>query len=162
VSEKLTERLEDYLATIYSICEERRVARPGEIATRLHVHGSSVTSALRVLADHGLINYAPYEFATLTNEGTQAARRVIQRHEVIREFLSEVLSVDSAEAEENAQRMEHAVTDEVLGRFVSFLTYFQTCSHLPGRWHNGKFVCNGEQSDDCEQCKYPFRSKEEG
>ena len=69
LSEELTSSLEDYLETIYLIISEKEAVRPKDIAKRMNVSNASVTGALKTLANKGMINYAPYDVITLTNEG---------------------------------------------------------------------------------------------
>ncbi len=71
----LSASLEDYIEAIYHIVEEKLVARSKDIATRLDVSRASVTEALRALAKKELINYAPYEAITMTEQGRKIARR---------------------------------------------------------------------------------------
>ena len=86
-----------------------------------------MTAALKALAEKRLVNYAPYELATLTEEGRQIAERVEHDHEVIRRFLKEVLLVGDDAAEENACRMEHVMDKGVLDRLVVFAKYVRDC-----------------------------------
>ena len=69
---------------------------PGFVAqgAQLDVHNSSVTQALRSLSDKGLVNYAPYDLVTLTDQGREAATDVVERHRSLRSFLVEVLGLD--------------------------------------------------------------------
>jgi Mn-dependent DtxR family transcriptional regulator len=62
----LTSAMEDYLEAIYHLEKERRIARVRDIANRLGVKMSSVTSALKSLGGRGLIQYDPHQFITLT------------------------------------------------------------------------------------------------
>lgn len=150
---ELTERLEDYLEAIYVISQEKTVARSRDIAARLAVHNSSVTNALQTLAERGLINYAPYEFVTLTADGEAAAKEVIRKHRILRSFLVDVLHVADEEAEANAHRMEHVVTDAVLDRLVAFVEYVATCPRELAQWRNNEFFCNYDpEAAVCKSC----------
>ena len=124
--EGLSESLEDYLEAIFHIIQAKRVARAKEIAGRLKVKSSSVTGALHALAERGLINYAPYDVVTLTARGEEVASDVVHRHEVLREFFLKVLCVGEAEADDAACRMEHAVSPEIVDRFVRFARFMRT------------------------------------
>ncbi|HUX12304.1 MAG TPA: metal-dependent transcriptional regulator [Spirochaetia bacterium] len=112
---------EDYLEAIYHISERKQAARAKDISTRLGVNNSSVTGALHALAQKGLVNYEPYDIVTLTDQGYAAAQQVVRRHEVLREFLVQVLDVAPEEAEESACKLEHAVSDTVLEKLVRFM-----------------------------------------
>ncbi|HRU04911.1 MAG TPA: metal-dependent transcriptional regulator [Candidatus Brocadiia bacterium] len=119
-ADNLSASLEDYLEAIYRLVEERKVARVTSIATRLKVHKSSVTGALRALAGRGLVNYQPYGLVTLTEEGVVAARDIVRRHEALSGFFTCVLGLDEMEAETAACRMEHAVPRRVTDRLIHF------------------------------------------
>lgn len=133
----LTESLEDYLETILLLSREHRVARSRDIAARLGVQRSSVTGALHALSDRKLIHYEPYGYVTLTSEGTKEAERVRRRHEVLRDFLVNVLSIDAEEADATACRMEHAVSKTVIERLVAFAEFVENCPDAGAEWVRG-------------------------
>ena len=95
-TKSLTASLEDYLEAIFHVAAEKGAARAKDISRRMKVNSSSVTGALRALADRGLVNYAPYDIVTLTAKGTRMAEDVIRRHEVLRDFFVKVLAVAEA------------------------------------------------------------------
>ena len=123
----LSASLEDYLEAIWQLGRERPAARASDIAKRLGVKRSSVTGALRALAEKGLIHYSPYDFITLTPAGEQAAQDVAGRHEVLRDFFVRVLSVSDREAEEAACRMEHALSPALRRRLTAFARFMEHC-----------------------------------
>jgi DtxR family Mn-dependent transcriptional regulator len=120
---QLSASLEDYLEAIYHIVQDKRAARAKDIVERLGVHNSSVTQALRSLSDKGLVNYAPYDLITLTEDGQQAAVGVVERHQALRWFLQEVLGLDAAQAEDDACKLEHATSQTVLERLRLLMDY---------------------------------------
>ncbi len=117
----LSESLGDYIEEIYHLVRENKVARVKEIAGRMHVQMSSVTGALKSLAEKGLVAHESYGFVTLTRQGEAAAEEIVRRHEVLSEFFEKVLSLDRETAERNACHVEHAIEPEVLDRLVRFL-----------------------------------------
>jgi DtxR family Mn-dependent transcriptional regulator len=117
--------VEDYLEAILNLEREKRVARVRDIAKALSVHKSTVSAALKSLADKSLINYSPYETTTLTPRGRRIAEEVSHSHGVIRRFLTDVLLVDEGVAEANACRMEHDVDKAVLDRLVLFARFLR-------------------------------------
>ena len=123
----LSSTLEDYLETIYELIDSKGAARVRDIADALDVHKSTVTAALRTLADKKLINYSPYELTTLTPRGVTIARQVQRRHEILETFLRGVLLVEGDRAKRNACRMEHVVDSEVLDRLVLFARFVREC-----------------------------------
>ena len=76
-AEAVSASLENYLEAIFHISEDKQAARAKDIAQRLKLKGSSVTGALRLLSERGLINYAPYDIITLTPKGKKVARDVV-------------------------------------------------------------------------------------
>jgi DtxR family Mn-dependent transcriptional regulator len=152
--ENLSASLEDYIKAIAKISAEKQAARAKDISQRLGVNMSSVTGALRALADRGLVNYAPYEIVTLTDEGERVAREVVRKHEAIRDFLVKVLAVDGEKAERAACEMEHAVSPEVLDRFIQVVDYLEVCPRAGNSWAEefGYYCEHPGEDDDCERC----------
>ncbi len=151
----LSESLEDYVETIFLLIQEHAVARSRDIAERLNVNRSSVTGALQALAERALVNHEPYGYVTLTAQGADIAQKVLRRHEVLRDFLVKVLSIDAQEADENACRMEHAVSKGVVDRLVEFAEFIETCPRAGAKWVRGFGYQCGEaphSKEKCERC----------
>src|SRR4030042_187204 len=108
----LSSSLEDYLEAIYHLVNENKVARSKDIASNLNVSRASVTGALKHLSVKGLINYDPYQFITMTERGERVAKLIVRRHEILKEFLVDILSIDPELADESACKMEHAISGE--------------------------------------------------
>jgi len=153
-STEITSSMEDYLEAIFHISREHKVARAKQIAERLNVAMSSVPGALKHLAQHGLVNYDPYEYVTLTEEGRKIASDVVWRHNVFKSFLMNVLSVPEALAEETACRMEHAITGEVMERFLCFGEFIESCPRTGSDWLKdfNRYCEQGRKRHDCELC----------
>ena len=153
-TKSLTASLEDYLEAIFHVAAEKGAARAKDISKRMKVNSSSVTGALRALADRGLVNYAPYDIVTLTPKGNRAAKDVIRRHEVLRDFFVKVLAVDEAEGEKGACKMEHAVPRNILERLVQYIDFLDACPRAGSKWVTGfgHYCHHGENEEDCEQC----------
>jgi DtxR family Mn-dependent transcriptional regulator len=129
IKRALSESQEDYLEAIFHIVAEKHAARVKDIAERLEVNPASVTGALGVLAGKGLVNYTPYEAITLTPQGRKISRDVVQRHEVLRYFFLNILSVDHNIADRAACSMEHALSREILDRLTQFLDFVERNPH---------------------------------
>jgi len=151
----LTESMEDYLEAILALERTHKVARAKDIAERLQVQRGTVTGALKALAEKGLINYAPYSFITLTPQGADVAREINRRHQVIRNFLTEVLRIPPETAETTACRMEHVVEGVVLKRLVCFIDFIQQCPRA-GNDMLRSFIAYCESGElkwnQCETC----------
>jgi DtxR family Mn-dependent transcriptional regulator len=154
ITRALTASLEDYLEAIFQIIAEKQAVRPKGIARRLKVSNASVTGALRSLAEKGLIDYTPYDVISLTPAGKDAARDVIRRHEVLRDFFVKVLAVEEAEADTAACRMEHSIPKVILERFIQFAEFIDLCPRAGAKWVAGfGYHCDkGDTQENCEKC----------
>ena len=123
----LSESLEDYLEAILELEEASKVARAKDIADKIGVQRGSVTGALKILEEKALINYQPYSFITLTDKGRAIAAQISNRHAVLKDFLLRVLQFDEESAEQTACRMEHAVDEKAMQRFVRFIGFIDSC-----------------------------------
>lgn len=152
--ERLSATLEDYLGAIYRIENEKRVARPRDICEALDVAASTVTAALRSLADRGLINYRPYEVITLTEDGYARAEGLATRHRIIRDFLEDILDFDPERSNAVACGMEHAVDEDGLQRFVCFLAFMKQHSEVGRRCLADfrRFIEGKTAQQSCAQC----------
>lgn len=113
---------EDYLKRIF--VQQQKAdgdVQMGELATQLGVSGASVTGMVKSLVDSGLVEYQRYKGVQLTDEGRRIAVGVIRRHRLIELFLVETLSLDWSTVHDEAERLEHAVSDTLLARIDEFL-----------------------------------------
>ncbi len=150
---QLSASLEDYLEAIYNIIREKNAVRAKDIAKRLKVSNASVTGALRMLAKRKFLNYAPYDVITLTPEGERIAREIVRKHEVLRDFLVKVLSVDPGQADEAACRLEHGIPAEIVDRLVKFIEFLEICPLGGQKLVEGfrrHLKCGA--SDNCDMC----------
>lgn len=151
----LSESMQDYLEAILAIQEKNQVARVKDIAEKLDILKGSVTGALKNLAEKGLINYEPYSFITLTEQGKAIAGEITRRHRVIRDFLQCILLMDPEAADQNACRMEHAMDREAVNRLVAFIEYIYNCPRTGADWIDGfvrYFSGLKENEKDCRAC----------
>ena len=153
---KLTASQEDYLEAIYQISVEKMAARAKDISKFLGVKASSVTGALKTLSGLGLVNYAPYDLITLTEDGKVVAEDIVHRHKALKRFLVKVLGVESEEADEAACKMEHSVPKNIVNRFIKYAEYVERCPKGSITWESGfgyfcKHGCTKE--DGCSHCQ---------
>jgi DtxR family Mn-dependent transcriptional regulator len=147
----LSSNMEDYLEAIYQISLEKQAARAKDISDRLKVNKSSVTSALRSLSDKKLVNYAPYDIITLTVEGERLAREISRRHETLKDFFVKVLLLDEDEAEDASCKIEHAISNKIIDRLISFVEFMEICPRGGTEWLKG-FRRHCENGDTSIQC----------
>jgi DtxR family Mn-dependent transcriptional regulator len=116
----LTGPVEDYLKAIFEIeIAGESAAGTNEIAQALGIAPASVTGMLRRLADQGLISYERYRGVRLSEAGRRAALRTIRRHRVIEAYLTEALGYPWDRVHEEAERLEHAASDELIDRMAA-------------------------------------------
>ena len=154
ILEGLSASLEDYLEVIFHLEEAHRVARAKDIADQMSVQRASVTGALKALAGRGLINYSPYSYITLTPQGRRAAREIIRRHEVLKDFFTTALQLEPEQAEANACRIEHAIGPRAIERLVRFLDFIKTCPRAGTDWLQAfaNFCQDSPHAPDCRTC----------
>jgi len=121
LSKSVSASLEDYLEVIYEIINEKQGVKAIDISRKLGVGRSSVTDALKVLASKNLVNYGRYDVISLTKEGERLAKGVIVKHSVLYDFFVNVLNLSSDEANENACRIEHVISEKAFKSFVDFM-----------------------------------------
>jgi DtxR family Mn-dependent transcriptional regulator len=121
VHESLTRSVEDYLKAIYRLSPEGRPASTSEIANLLALSPPSVTGMVKRLSEHGLLEHVPYRGVLLTDEGRRAALKMVRRHRLIEAYLVEFLGYSWDTVHEEAERLEHAVSDTMIERMAAAL-----------------------------------------
>jgi DtxR family transcriptional regulator, Mn-dependent transcriptional regulator len=119
----------DYLKAIWELASEGS-ASTKEVAERLSVSSASVTGMFGRLQEMGLVRYERYRGASLTRRGLAEALRLVRRHRLIETFLMEHLGYSWQDVHEEAERLEHAVSDEFTERLAELLGH-------PGRDPHG-------------------------
>jgi DtxR family transcriptional regulator, Mn-dependent transcriptional regulator len=110
----------DYVKAIWEVAGSG-AASTKDVAERLSIAPPSVTNMFVRLQDMGLVEYERYRGASLTERGRQAALRLVRRHRLIETFLLEHLGYSWEEVHEEAERLEHAVSDGFTERLAEFL-----------------------------------------
>jgi DtxR family Mn-dependent transcriptional regulator len=109
-----SQAIEDYAKAIYAIAETRDgLVLNGEVAQRLEVTPATATSMLKRLAELGLVEYFPYKGVSLTASGERVALEVIRHHRLIEAYLSEALGMPSDRVHEEAEVLEHYISEEL-------------------------------------------------
>lgn len=111
----LSRSVEDYLKTIWQLAKGADAAT-SEIAARLDVAPPSVTGMIKRLAEAGHVVHEPYRGVRLTAQGRAAALAVIRRHRIIETYLITKLGYDWSNVHDEAERLEHAVSDTMMER----------------------------------------------
>ncbi len=118
--------VEDYLKAIFSLAErggsgQDEPVTTSRVAERLGLSASSVSGMLRRLAAQGLVDHRPYGGVTLTDSGRAAALQVVRRHRLVEMFLVAQLGYSWDEVHEEAELLEHTMTDRLVERIDAAL-----------------------------------------
>jgi DtxR family Mn-dependent transcriptional regulator len=117
--EEYTAPVEDYLKVIYEIERTAGSAATTDIAQRLAIAPASVSGMIRRLAEQGLLEHERYHGVRLTEEGRRVALRMIRRHRVIETYLTRALGYPWDLVHDEAERLEHAASDELVDRMAA-------------------------------------------
>ncbi len=123
--------VENYAKAIYQLAHaaDDGAVATGQIALALGVLPGTVTSMLKTLDESNLATYTPYEGVRLTPSGRGLALRVLRRHRLIEQFLTQTLNLSWDEVHEEAEHMEHAVSDALVDRIDAYLGHPTTDPH---------------------------------
>ncbi|MFT3786921.1 MAG: metal-dependent transcriptional regulator [Tepidisphaeraceae bacterium] len=121
-----TPTVENYVKAIYELQRtspeaSAELVQLGRLATTLGVVPGTVTTMIRTLSDAHLVAYEPRVGVRLTPEGEQLALHVLRRHRVVESFLVKVLGLDWSEVHDEAEELEHVISEKVLERMDALL-----------------------------------------
>ncbi|MGH9257915.1 MAG: metal-dependent transcriptional regulator [Vicinamibacterales bacterium] len=117
--------VENYLKAIYlgvaAANQQGGLLPMGQLAAALGIAPGTATTMVKTLAESGLVRYEPYAGVTLTDAGQKLAALVVRRHRVIELFLVQVMGYRWDEVHEEAEQLEHAVSDRLIDRMDDML-----------------------------------------
>jgi DtxR family transcriptional regulator, Mn-dependent transcriptional regulator len=141
----LSEQVENYLKGIYDLQSQRGKVSTSLLSERLRVSSASVTEMIQRLAEEHMVNYTPYKGVALTEEGQRQALRIIRKHRLWELFLVEVLKFNWDEIHDEAERLEHMMSDRLEERIDAVLGHPQFDPHghmipssdgkITSKWH---------------------------
>lgn len=143
--------IEDYIKAIYTIEVDEERATTQRIAKRLGIRMASVSGMLKHLASEGYVKHKPYYGVKLTDKGRQVALTMIRRHRLIELFLHRTLDLSWDEVHDDAEILEHAVSDQLIERIYTFLGKPEFDPHgAPIPRHDGSYEpLNGQALSEC-------------
>jgi len=118
---QLSPSVEDYLKGIYTLTERGDSASTSALAQTLGVQPASITGMIKRLATLGYVEHLPYKGVQLTKNGSIEALRIIRRHRVLETYLQEKLEYTWSEVHQEADLLEHAVSDKLISRMAKVL-----------------------------------------
>ena len=119
----LSRSVEDYLKAIYGISEQGGAASTSAIAEALEIQPASVTGMVKRMAESGLLEHVPYRGVRLTEKGSREALRVLRRHRILETYLCAFLGYTWDDVHEEAERLEHAVSDGLVERMAEAMHF---------------------------------------
>lgn len=117
----LSRSVEDYLKAVYGLTEEGEAATTSGLAVRLGLSPAAVTGMVKKLTEAGHLEHIPYRGVRLTAGGRKAALAILRRHRVLETYLITKLGYDWASVHGEAERLEHAASDELVDRMAAAL-----------------------------------------
>lgn len=125
-----TSTAENYLkAILVHSSEEEPVVTTGAMAEALGVTPGTITTMVRALAGQGLVRHHPRKGVELTGEGRALALAVLRKHRLVETFLVRILDMDWSEVHEEAEALEHSVSERVLARIDKLLGHPEADPH---------------------------------
>lgn len=138
----LSPSLEDYLEEVYRLSQHSHTVRVTDISNKLNVTLPSVTKAFQKLRDQHCIIYQPYGEIVLTDQGRELGSFLVQRNQLLQEFLELICSKCDIAAE--AEAMEHYLSRATIVAIQSLVTFMKT---NPDCYHNFLFFLENPVSD---------------
>jgi len=119
----LSEAIQDYLKVIYKLQDEKGRVTITAVARDQHVSAASASVMLKKLGALGLLDHEPYRGARLTPAGERVAVEVIRHHRLLELYLAETLGLDVEDVHDEADRLEHVISEELEARIDSALGF---------------------------------------
>ena len=121
--EPLTEAIQHYLREIYKLAQTGEPVSVTALARAQEVSPASASAMVKKLAALGLAEHEPYRGVSLTPAGERVALEVIRHHRLLELYLAETLGVDVEHVHEEADRLEHVISEELEARIDSALGF---------------------------------------
>ena len=126
----------NYIEAIYIAETEHKTLKGAELARMLNISRASVSDALAKLVSKGLIKYESYGIVTLTPKGKTEAIKVYNTHNILKNFFEAVLGISPDEAGENACKIEHIISQNILDKISDFTLFYQNHPELVEEFSN--------------------------
>ncbi|WP_138431479.1 metal-dependent transcriptional regulator [Fodinibius saliphilus] len=117
----LSQAVEDYLKTIYTLEADGSKATTTKIADSLEVSSASATNMVKRLSKMGLVDYESYKGASLTKSGKKIALEIIRHHRLLELYLLEVMGYSWDEVHEEAEKLEHHISERFEDKIAKLL-----------------------------------------
>ena len=137
----ISKSLEEYLKTMYILKKQNGNIRVTDVAQKMNCSKPSVNKALNNLKEAELVNYETYGTIELTKQGKDLAKKVIEAYDIVYLFLKDVLNVDEAHAEKEAEKIKTSITDDILNKLAKYVHKVLGLSNLNCNYDINKEKC---------------------
>jgi DtxR family Mn-dependent transcriptional regulator len=120
---ELSDAIQDYLKELYKLHAAGERATTSTVARRMGVSPPSATAMIKKLAELGLVEHTPYKGATLSEEGERTALEIVRHHRLLEQYLAQSLGLSIDEVHVEADRLEHALSEELEAHIDRTLGY---------------------------------------
>lgn len=120
---------EDYLTAIYRNLDDSGEIKPNLLASKLEISNAAVTDMLRKLSRDGFVDYQKYKSIKLTEEGEAYAKNMLRRHRIWEVFLHQTLGMPWDKVHDEAEKLEHSSSDDLINLLEEFLEYPEVDPH---------------------------------
>jgi DtxR family Mn-dependent transcriptional regulator len=120
---ELSHAIQDYLKELYKLGAEGERATTTALARRMHVSPPSASAMLKKLGELGLVEHTPYRGAKLTATGERTALEVVRHHRLLEQYLAQSLGLPLDAVHAEADRLEHALSEELEAHIDRSLGY---------------------------------------
>jgi len=152
---ELTHSSVHHLLAVNDLFKQFGYARAVDIANFLNISRASVSITLNKLKEKGFIKEDPNRFLLLTKKGGKIVNSVLSKRRIIEQFFRQVLELSREEAEVNACKTEHLLSEVAGKKLLSFMGYYLSNAQAAVKFreglHNFKYLCVGNES--CKVCE---------
>ncbi|HQI40000.1 MAG: hypothetical protein B6D44_06890 [Ignavibacteriales bacterium UTCHB2] len=120
---------EDYLTAIFRNLDDVGEVKPNLLAEKLEISNAAVTDMLKKLSRDGFIDYKKYKSIKLTTDGESYAKNILRRHRIWEVFLYKTLGMSWDKIHDEAEKLEHSSSDELINLLEEFLDYPEVDPH---------------------------------
>ena len=120
---------EDYLTAIFRNLDDVGEVKPNLLADKLEISNAAVTDMLKKLSRDGFIDYKKYKSIKLTTDGESYAKNILRRHRIWEVFLYKTLGMSWDKIHDEAEKLEHSSSDELINLLEEFLDYPEVDPH---------------------------------
>ena len=120
---------EDYLTAIYRNLDDSGEIKPNLLASKLEISNAAVTDMLRKLSRDGFVDYQKYKSIKLTGDGEAYAKNMLRRHRIWEVFLHQTLGMPWDKVHDEAEKLEHSSSNELINLLEEFLEYPEVDPH---------------------------------